>query len=201
MQVTSPGVLLQLFVDHVNYEIFLLLKIKLFNLNNLVFLVTNQVLTNILHVISLIIPIGMLVIGIIYKDQCKIHQQIPIWLIVAGIGGITNGLLNLTSNAISCIRFRITGETAGQRLISCITTILGLFLFIWLVLGSVWVYRIHKMVVFNDFDAANYCNKICYSFSFWSITVTWVFLFIACMCLCGLFSVAVGKICDSFIKR
>jgi hypothetical protein len=46
-------------------------------------LINFLVLTNILHVISLILPMGMLVMGVIYKDECSIKPIIPTWMIVS----------------------------------------------------------------------------------------------------------------------
>jgi hypothetical protein len=136
-----------------------------------------------------------------------------------GAGGIANGMLNLVSNAISCVRypkvfihsinnllrslfnilfvrFRVTGETTGQRVLTIFGCFLGLFLFGWLITGSVWVYSIASQVSFDPSNPALYCKNQLYSFAFWSISVTWIFMLVALMCICGLFALVLTSFCS-----
>lgn len=67
--------------------------------------------------------------------------------------------------------------------------IIDLFLFAWLICGSVWVYRIYGTVNYEDTADARYCKKVLYKFAFGVITATWslvglFFVFGCCMCCC-----------------
>jgi hypothetical protein len=45
-----------------------------------------------------LLPLSMIVIGFIYKDQCLIQPNIPIWLIVFGSLGVLNGICRLITS-------------------------------------------------------------------------------------------------------
>ncbi len=96
----------------------------------------------------------------------------------------------------------------------CLSTLVELFLFVWFIvgkllpkfvpnatlfllkmtviylIGNVWVYSVHRMVRYEPAYGQNYCNETLHLFSFWVITISWVFAGLHCCCHCCLFLVA-----------
>jgi hypothetical protein len=67
-----------------------------------------------------------------------------------------------------------------------------LFTFGWFIAGNVWVYGIYSRVAYDDLIPDTYCSQVCYLFSFWAITLTWIFAALLCLCMCGVIVLAVG---------
>ncbi|KAF5304274.1 hypothetical protein FQA39_LY09801 [Lamprigera yunnana] len=115
----------------------------------------------------------MLAVGVIKKDDCPIQDKIPLYLIVAGSVGLLSKLLPFINRNLEWC------------LLDVLISVLYLFEFIWIILGSVWIYSIYQ----PNFDpsAGEYCDKSTYSMGFWLLTGYWVFLgvfviLIACSC-------------------
>ncbi|RNA29176.1 hypothetical protein BpHYR1_037518 [Brachionus plicatilis] len=148
---------------------------------------------SIILVISSVIPIAMLIIGVISQEKCSIQSKIPLWLIVMGVGGVVSASLKFLGSMITCIKSRKDRKYSEPKILSCFNGILSLFLFIWFILGNYWVYSIYDKVQYDSLvDPETYCDKLCYLFSFWSITTTWILLGLSCLCSCVLVCVVVG---------
>lgn len=139
--------------------------------------------------ISITMPITMIVIGAIYKDQCKIERYIPIWLIVAGVFGCVSTIFRTASNCYTLFTKRGDGndpEGANKKIQTknCFTSLIELFLFAWFIAGNVWVYSVRNTVQYNDQSLNTYCHQTVYLFSFWLITLTWILSVLFCCCCC-----------------
>lgn len=55
--------------------------------------------------VSVILPIGMLIIGILYNGHCTIQPMIPLWLIIMGSGYVFAVLVKYATNIISYVRY------------------------------------------------------------------------------------------------
>lgn len=63
--------------------------------------------------------------------------------------------------------------------------------FMYICLGSVWVYRIHDQVTYEDPLAGTYCDKTTYLFTFWIITVGYIMAALSLLCCCGICAVMI----------
>lgn len=135
--------------------------------------------------IGIALPLAMLIIGVIYKDECAIQEKIPIWLIVSGSIGSFQIVLRTIINAIVIYKKRKEPEYEIKYK-GCFTCILDLFILSWFICGNVWVYGNRSLVSFNSLDGDKYCNQTCYLFAFWVITATWILFASICCCCCAL---------------
>ncbi|KAK4881132.1 hypothetical protein RN001_004451 [Aquatica leii] len=129
-------------------------------------------------IIFLILDVVMLVFGIINKDKCPIDHRIPIYLIVAGATGIASKILPFINRKLDL------------TVLTIIISLLYVFEFVWMIVGSVWVYSIYEPNYVEVFS--HYCNKTAYLLAFWILTIRWVFLAISILasvvfCLCSMF--------------
>lgn len=146
--------------------------------------------------VSIALPIAMIIIGAVYKDDCPVQKYIPIWLIVAGSFGCFSTLLRTISSCINVIKKREVTESPQNNnenkfaKKSCLSSLVELFLFVWFILGNIWVYSIHKTVQYNSEITQNYCNETLYLFAFWVVTLSWIFSGLFCCCCCCVVLVA-----------
>ncbi|CAF3425545.1 unnamed protein product [Rotaria socialis] len=135
------------------------------------------------------IPIIQLGIGLNYKGQCPINQQIPTYMIVAGICGLALVGLSLLI-AITFICF-VPGSTALTVLANCCVSfnvlaafIISIFLFIWFIFGCAWVFSLRNKVQFQDLLKPNYCQPVLYKATFILLIITIIFACIQCCISC-----------------
>jgi len=118
-------------------------------------------------------------IGSKYKDECPVEPLIPIYLIVAGAGG-------LVANCCSCgIRYQEGGQ-GEERSVNPIQSVVQLFTFAWFICGNVWIYKNYQPN-YDDPESADYCNKTLYLFAFW-VTNSYYIIFglvLTCFCVAG----------------
>ncbi|CAF0849412.1 unnamed protein product [Rotaria sp. Silwood1] len=137
-----------------------------------------------------IIPIIQLGIGLHYKGQCPIDESIPTYMIVAGICGLALVALSL----FLAITFKcfISDSTTLTILASCgiclnvlATFLISIFVFIWFILGCVWVFSIRDRVEFEDQPkSTNYCHPVLYKSTFALLIITIVWACIQCCLSC-----------------
>ena len=102
-------------------------------------------------------PLVMIVIGSIYADKCSVDNKIPIYLIVQG-----------SAFLLVCV-LSWKGWTKYQTLRYSLIVIMSVFLLVWFVLGTVWIYRVY--VPNFDPSAEPYCNEVLYRCAFWMNTI------------------------------
>lgn len=117
----------------------------------------------------------MLSVGIIKREDCPIQPKIPLYLMVAGAIGIISKLVPLINLKLQ------------WRIVDVLTSLIYLFEYIWVILGSVWIYSLYKPN-FNP-SAGLYCDETVYLMGFSLLTLHWIFLGIfivlALCCCCG----------------
>ncbi|KAK4881131.1 hypothetical protein RN001_004450 [Aquatica leii] len=120
---------------------------------------TNHPICSVSLVVFLCLNIAMLVVGILRKDDCPIQNKIPLYLLVAGAVGLMSKILPFINRKFDfcCV--------------DVLVSLLYLFEFVWIILGSVWIYSIYP----PNFDpsAGEFCNKTVYLLSFWLLTLHW----------------------------
>ncbi|CAF0733554.1 unnamed protein product [Adineta steineri] len=136
-----------------------------------------------------IIPLVELGIGLHYKGECPIDQRIPTYMIVAGVCGLVLvGLSIFLAVTFMCF---IPDSTALTLVASCgvclnvfATLVVSIFVFIWFILGCIWVFSIRKEVQFIIPLTPNYCNPVLYKWTFALLILTIVWAFLQCCISC-----------------
>ncbi|CAG5115638.1 unnamed protein product, partial [Candidula unifasciata] len=102
--------------------------------------------------LSMLVPVVMIVFGVKYLEECPLEPKIPIFHMVGGCFGV----LKIAVTVYRSIQRRHQGstdniyDTVGReggihdRTYRTLDIILSLFLLTWLILGTVWVFRIWK---------------------------------------------------------
>lgn len=167
--------------------------------------VGSLIYTAIIFVLCGVLPISLLVVGAVHLDDCNLNDKIPIWMVVYGSVSLAFTLISIFKSIFCPNKKRQERESSVTEnkpspINSCANSIEGLFqffLFVWLIIGSVWVLGNYKD--WNDADRptcdglksgdANYdncCHKGMFLFAFIFIIVMWslAFLLICCACSC-----------------
>lgn len=127
-------------------------------------------------IISVLLPISMIIIGVLNKDNCPIDSRLPLWITIMGSSWLCFAFLMLLKKFLLCTCSEIIEETIGLKLFRWITYLIALFLLVWFFLGNLLIYKLngksfHENVLLPD----SQCNQTLYLFSFWSITAIWTF--------------------------
>lgn len=130
--------------------------------------------------VSLVLPLVMVIFGAVFLHKCTVQPEIPIFLVVAGVSIAIEIFFKIIRNAVKkskmCEAFMESKSSRPHPL-----RILNFcFLFIWFIVGSVWVYRIH-------WPKEDECDWTLYKFTFWLITLTYIISGMLLFCGCGLF--------------
>ncbi|WAR00921.1 TM272-like protein [Mya arenaria] len=146
----------------------------------------------ILIAIVLAIPVTMIVMGAVHKDNCPAERMIPIYLIVGGAFGIVKNLSSLMQRCMN--KDKEDGDEQNAKT-NPFDSILNCFLFAWFIAGNVWIYRT-KDEWTSDPVAANYCDPSLYWFAFWLTTSTYILMGTMCCCICfgGILATCCGAI-------
>ncbi|KAK3606717.1 hypothetical protein CHS0354_005856 [Potamilus streckersoni] len=132
--------------------------------------------------IAMAIPIAMIVIGVLFKNDCKAEYYIPIYLIVAGSFGILKTLSSLLQRCMNKNKENAEEENAKTNPFD---STLNCFLFAWFIAGNVWIYRTYNHWS-PDPTVSNYCHPMLYYFAFWVTTATYIMMGAICCCTCCL---------------
>ena len=73
-----------------------------------------------------------------------------------------------------------------------ITLLLTIFVFIWFIVGCVWIFGVHRRVQFDDQSKGNYCQPVLYKWSF-AILILTIFLAVFQCCLSCFRKCCVGQ--------
>lgn len=132
-------------------------------------------LTIICIVLDLAFSLIMLGMGASNQSSCPSEPRIPIYLIIYGI-------VNIVSLGISIIACVIHYQGKDENLIgfywvhcsAVVIIILQVFNYSWLLVGSIWTFRIARNVQFIETDQLNYCDQNFYRFSVVSTTLQFI---------------------------
>ncbi|CAF2424755.1 unnamed protein product [Rotaria sp. Silwood2] len=136
-----------------------------------------------------IIPIIQLGVGLYYKGKCPIDQHIPTYMIVAGVCGLALAALSLfLTVTFKCF---ISDSAALTILASCgiclnlvATFLISIFVFIWFILGCVWVFSIRHQVQFESPLKPKYCHPVLYKTTFALLIITIIWVCVQCCLSC-----------------
>ena len=148
-----------------------------------------------------ILFVCMCVLGSLYLGECGLEDKIPIFLIVFGCFSIVQTVIDVLKRAFSKKKSRdeerSSSKSAGNRGGSCLECLISTFLFVWIILGSVWVFG-----NYGDFNGnrdmcpdanegyayVNCCQPVLYLFSFIMLVVIYVLSGLLCLFMCCCFS-------------
>ena len=130
--------------------------------------------------------------GAVYFNRCPGQYIIPIWLIVFGCVSLLQTFINIIKRIFRKNKQR-EEEEGGQsnyadRTGSCLETLIAFFLFIWIILGSYWVFGYYgRWTVCGSVC----CNPVPYLFSYVTLIVIYVMSCIfCCLCCCAFIIIA-----------
>lgn len=93
----------------------------------------------------------------------------------------------------------ISDSTALTIIASCgiclnvmATILISIFVFIWFIIGCVWVFSIRHEVQYDNPKQLNYCQPVLYKGTFALLVITIVWFFIQC-CLSCFRSCCIGR--------
>ncbi|XP_038066149.1 uncharacterized protein LOC119736195 [Patiria miniata] len=126
------------------------------------------------------IPVSMVVMGAVFIHDCPLEPKIPIYLLVTGACYFPRTLLDVV------VRFCRPRHPEDEKSTMCRVTVALrrvqlFFLFVFMIVGNVWVYRNYSPS--EDPDSVDYCYGPLYYFTFWLMTVTYIVIASGCLCM------------------
>merc|ERR1712183_236949 len=113
------------------------------------------------------IPIAMICMGALHKDQCPMEPWIPIFMIVGGAVSLVTMILGIMLTAAKA------SDKGGVVIgVTILLALVGLFTFGWYIAGSVWVFS--KWSDWDQLKKAGGCYNDLYLFAFSLLIVFWV---------------------------
>ncbi len=135
-------------------------------------------------VFDLILTLITLGMGASNQSACPMEPRIPIYLIVLGSVNLVSICVSITACLIHH-RGKDTQMT-GFYCVHCSAVLIilfQLFNFIWLILGSIWVFGIFKDVQYTHANqSSTYCQGNLYQFTVVSIILQYVLPLALCCC-------------------
>ncbi|XP_013397929.1 uncharacterized protein LOC106164532 [Lingula anatina] len=161
-------------------------------------IVCNSVAVTVVCGLCMGLPLAMICIGVQYLQECPKQPKIPIYLLVGGCFGVLKllALIWKQHKARRLERMDQMYEAEDDEMEDPVMSrsskftegILTLFLFVWFILGNVWVYGIWKprfeQVIM---EPGNWCDETVYMFAFVQIIIVYAMIFLACVVLLGLY--------------
>ncbi|CAF0723456.1 unnamed protein product [Rotaria sp. Silwood1] len=148
---------------------------------------TDLIVTLILLIIIAIIPILEIYIGRRYANSCPLDWRIPIYLVVAGAAALIVILLGIIQTFLKAKVFvnrarekSNVAATISAMCVTCLASILLLFLFVWFVFGCYWIFRSWNTVQYVDATQKDYCHRVLYRFAFWLLLGAFFSQILAC---------------------
>lgn len=132
---------------------------------------------------DLIFTLITLVIGGTNLSACPIEPRVPIYLVVSG----TINLISITFTIVASV---IHIKEKDDNIIgffyvtssAIIIIIFQLFNFIWLILGTVWIFSVFNEVQYTTMSEKTYCQQKVYQYTLVSIILQYIIPFIICCC-------------------
>ena len=124
-----------------------------------------------------------LVIGTSNLSACPVEYRVPIYLVVSAT-------INLISMLFTIVAYTVHMKGKDEKMIgffyvtiSAVMIItLQLVNFIWLFLGTIWVFSVLNQVQFTNMNAANYCQVNLYQYAEVSVILQYIIPILVCCC-------------------
>ena len=138
-------------------------------------------------------------IGSVYIHDCPGQFYIPIWLVVFGSVSLLHTLISVCKFCakLAAKKTDEEGENRNQNYASrggtSCESLLSLFLFIWTIVGSFWVFN-YYIYVWQPNDCTNdpsnvlcTCHPVAFMFSYITLIVMYALSLFLCCCGCCCF--------------
>lgn len=130
-------------------------------------------------------------LGIVFVNDCPFQPFIPIYLIVAGILGITKNIAQIGEKLlIPSIKRKMTEQTFKKcyRIWKVVNILYTFLMFTCLVVGSYYIYSNYGKLNNSGNYRSDLCHEGLYKFAFGITTASFILatLLICCLCCCGL---------------
>ena len=135
-------------------------------------------------VFDLIFTLIVLGMGATNQSTCPIESRIPIYLIVLG----SVNLISLCFSLIACV-IHHCGQDGNMMGFYCVHSsaviiiLFQLFNFIWMIIGSVWIFQIFNDVQYTyPSQTTTFCQGNVYQFAVVSLIFQYVLPLVLCCC-------------------
>jgi hypothetical protein len=132
---------------------------------------------------DLIFTLIILGMGGSNQSSCPIEPRIPIYLIVSG----SVNLVSICFSISACIihNRRKDENMTGFYYVHCsaiLIIIFQLFNYIWLIVGSIWTFRVFNDVQYTMMNQSTYCQGNVYQYTIVTIILQYVLPIVLCCC-------------------
>ncbi|ESO94468.1 hypothetical protein LOTGIDRAFT_232307 [Lottia gigantea] len=132
----------------------------------------SRVTKELCRILGIIIGVVTFIIGLRYRHECHFEPAIPVFLMVLG------SVLFLQTVFRTLLLFRpkvkvLEGEREGLDTPGTLIKIQVLFLILWVMAGSVWIYSAKGIVQFHNPKTRNFCDKTVFWTSFGMVTASY----------------------------
>ena len=144
--------------------------------------------------------------GSVYLTRCEFidshsNTNVPIWLIVFGGVGLLQTIVHVCKHCCQCMYKSSEDDKEGNTmstLISrcgcCCDSFFIAFQFVWMIVGSVWVFGVYGDYQEMGSACVDCCHSVPYLFSFVVLILIYCFGAVLCLgvccCLCCAFCVS-----------
>ena len=140
--------------------------------------------------------------GAVYHGDCPGVPNLTNWLIVFGSFSLLQTTINIVGRCL-CPKKKKDSEDSnenqsGRRCCSSLESLITLFLFAWIIVGSVWVFRFYDLWRSDFVDCRDdrssfcYCHPVPYLFTFITLIVFYSISGLFCLCCCCVFCCVVA---------
>lgn len=131
-------------------------------------------LSSVIRTTFSIIALAVFIIGLARFGKCHIEREIPVFLLFeSGVILLKSGI-----HVIRSCQKRKPGEEGERNPLDTISSIATVFLVLWALTGTVWVFGVYQRVNTDKTDDIDYCDKLVY------FTALWFLLTIYCSAFC-----------------
>ena len=129
--------------------------------------------------------------GAVYLHDCTVQDKIPVFLIVFGCVSLFQTCCGICRVAF-CRKNDDEAENRNRcdKSIGCCVTLITVFLFVWFIVGNVWVFSGWNKWVANDRSSCSgggsndCCDPALMYFSFSLLLILYGISALVCCCLC-----------------
>ncbi|KAM3591103.1 uncharacterized protein V6R79_022434 [Siganus canaliculatus] len=111
-----------------------------------------------------VIALTRVAFGVVYLNDCPQQPSIPKYL----LGLALIHMLLIPFVTFSCESSAAQPQEHPKGFKACLGGLLGLFAFIWMLAGDVWVFSVYQPNYDPSAADGLYCDKTLYTFAFWN---------------------------------
>lgn len=141
------------------------------------------------------------IVGAVYFNDCPGISNLNAWLIVFGSFSLLQTVMNIVRRCL--FRKKDSGDensdkNYGSYCFGSLEGLITIFLFVWIIVGSVWVFRYYD--TWRNFEMCRdpsinpmppcLCHPVPYLFSFITLIVIYSISGLFCLCCCCFFCCA-----------